>query len=86
MDVATIMLSGPSSSVDGMSSNGRRRTFMQKIPRGGIHAVLRICSIVRVDFELYSTAALQKMVRRRLRKGATMQPRRANRTRDNSGT
>jgi hypothetical protein len=77
-DVATTLVKGPAASIEGMSSRGSRMRFIQKIPSGGIHAVLRICSRVIVDFETYSTDALQNMVSIRLIQGATMQPRRAN--------
>ena len=75
-DVATTLVKGPVS-IDGISSRGRRIRFIQTIPRGGIHAVLRICSRVTVDFETYSTDALQNIVSMRLMHGATTQPRRA---------
>jgi hypothetical protein len=77
-DVATTLVKGPAASIEGMSSRGSRIRFIQKIPRGGIQAVLRICSRVTVDFETYSTDALQNIVSIRLIQGATTQPRRAN--------
>jgi hypothetical protein len=64
--------------VSGIISRGRRMRFMKKIPTGGIQAVLRIRSTVSVDCDTYSTQALQKIVRSRLRTGATTHPRRAN--------
>jgi hypothetical protein len=59
--------------------------FMQKIPSGGIHALLKICSGVIVDFDTYSTEALQKSVSIKLITGATIHPRRANSIRERDG-
>jgi len=84
-DVATTLVKGPAVSIEGMSSRGSKIRFIQKIPRGGIHAVARICSIVTVDFETYSTDALQNIVSIRLIQGATTQPRRANKICDSDG-
>ena len=75
------MVIGP----DGIISKGRRMRFTQKMPRGGIQAVLRIRSTVIVDCDTYSTQALQKIVKHRLMHGATMHPRRAKRICDNDG-
>jgi hypothetical protein len=74
-DVATIFVIGPIPT--GIISRGKSMRFTQKIPNGGIQAVLRICSTVTVDCDTYSMHALQKMVRPRLKRGATIQPRRA---------
>jgi hypothetical protein len=52
--------------------------FIQKIPKGGIHALLKICSVVILDFETYSTEALQNTVSIKLILGAIIHPRRAN--------
>jgi hypothetical protein len=82
-DVATIFVMGPIPT--GIISKGRSKRFTQKIPIGGIHAVLRICSTVIVDCDTYSTQALQKMVRQKLIIGATIQPSRANRICDRDG-
>jgi hypothetical protein len=76
---------GPSVPIEGIISRGRRRTFIQKIPNGGIHALLSMCSIVIVDLETYSTEAVQKMVSIRLIKGATIQPSSANKICDSDG-
>jgi len=76
-EVATIFVMGPIPT--GIISSGRIMIFAKKIPRGGIHAVLRIRSTVMVDCDTYSTQALQKIVRHRLRRGATIQPRSAKR-------
>jgi hypothetical protein len=86
IDVATTLVYGPSVPIEGMSSRGRSRLFIQKIPSGGIHAVRRICSTVIVDRETYSTAAVQKIVRIRLMRGTTRQPISANNIWDSDGT
>ena len=85
IDVATTLVYGPSVPMEGIISRGRRITFIQKIPNGGIHALLSMCSMVILDVETYSTDAVQKTVRIRLIKGATMQPRRANNMCDRDG-
>ena len=76
---------GPVDPKDGIISKGRMMRLAQKIPRGGIHAVLRICPTVIVDSDTYSTQALQNMVRTRLIQGATTQPRRAKRIWESDG-
>ena len=83
VDVATIFVMTPT--VSGIISKGRSMRFTQKIPSGGIQAVLRIFSTVSVDCDTYSTHPLQKMVRNRLRNGATTHPRRANKICDRDG-
>jgi hypothetical protein len=82
-EVATIFVMGPTPT--GIISRGKSMRFAQKIPRGGIHAVLRIRSTVTVDCDTYSTQALQKIVRARLISGATIQPRSAKSICDRSG-
>jgi len=69
----------------GIISSGMRMRFIQKMPSGGIQAVLRIRSTVTVDCETYSTQALQNTVRARLTQGATTQPSRAKRICDRDG-
>jgi hypothetical protein len=81
-DVATMSEIVP---FTGLISRGSKRRLRQKIPRGGIHAVLRLCSTVMVDCETYSTQQLQKMVRARLTIGATIHPKRENRMCDREG-
>jgi hypothetical protein len=49
---------------------GIRIRLTQKIPTGGIQAVLSICATVSVDCDTYSTQALQKMAKARLIRGA----------------
>jgi hypothetical protein len=52
-----------------LMGRGRRKRFTQKMPRGGIQAVLSICARVSVDCDTYSTQPLQKIVRARLIRG-----------------
>jgi hypothetical protein len=85
-EVATTLVKGPSASIEGINSRGSRIRFIQKIPRGGIQAVRRICSRVTVDVETYSTDAVQNIVRTRLIQGAMTQPRSAKRIWDMDGT
>jgi hypothetical protein len=78
MEVKTRTFTGPR--MAGMLFRGRSTRFTQKTPRGGIHAVasMRPTVIADCDGELtYSTQALQKTVRMKLRRGVTMQPNRA---------
>jgi hypothetical protein len=82
-EVATIFVTGPKPIPSGIISKGRSSRFVQKIPSGGIHAVLsvlgqRLCSSTAAVCEIYSTQALHIIARKRLIQGATMHPRRAN--------
>jgi len=85
MEVAITLVMGPSSPAAGIISKGSSTTFIQNMPRGGIHAVLRIRSTVTVDCDTYSTQPVQNMVRQRLTQGATIHPRSANNICDSDG-
>jgi hypothetical protein len=85
IDVIKSVLIGPVNPRAGIISKGKIVRFTQKTPSGGIHAVLRIRATVSVDCDTYSIHALQNIVSRRLIKGITTQPNRANKNCDSDG-
>jgi hypothetical protein len=75
IDVITRILIGPRS---GIEPSGRRIRLIMKIPIGGIQEVSKICVMVKDDFDTYSTHPLQNIVRKRLRMGIIIHPKRGN--------
>jgi hypothetical protein len=79
IDVTTRVFTGPRKPSWGIISRGRIRSETPKTPRAGSHTLLRIRFHVSVDVDTYSTHALQKVARRRLKRGARIHPKRLKR-------
>jgi len=77
IDIAMSPCIGPVNPSAGITSRGRRMIFAQKTPSGGIQAVLRIRVTFNDDCDTYSTHPLQNIVSARLRRGVSIQPKRA---------
>ena len=80
MDVITRILIMPNAGA--IESRGNMIRLVINMPRGGIHDVFRISVMVKDDFDTYSTQPLQKIVRKMLRMGVIMQPKRGNSEKD----
>jgi hypothetical protein len=79
MDVITRVLTGPRNPREGIISRGKITRLIPITPRGGIKDHRKICFQVTVDLDTYSTQTLQKILRIRLRAGASTHPKRLKR-------